>query len=130
MFGVQVKFSFKGKISRFTLVGVTLFFLLPACVPEKVPAGVLTEQEMVKILSEIYLAEEKADRAGIPYDSVRKIFPKLEAKIYERMNVSDSVFLKSLEYYKTKPKKLESIYSALVDSLNLKAQREPTPRAE
>lgn len=109
---------------------VALIFLLPACAPEKVPDGVLTEQEMVTILTEIYLAEEKAERAGIPYDSARKIFPTFEAKIYEKMSVSDSLFLKSMEYYKAHPKRLDYIYSALVDSLNLKAQREPEPRAK
>jgi hypothetical protein len=130
MFRDQVKFSFKRKISRFTLIGFALIFLLPACAPDKTPAGVLSEQEMVKILAEIYLAEEKTERAGIPYDSARKIFPKFEAKIYEKMSVSDSVFLKSMEYYKAHPKKLDYIYSALVDSLNLQAQREPAPHTK
>jgi len=95
---------------------------MAACIPEKAPASVLTEQQMVRILTEIYLAEEKAGSTGIQYDSIKKIFPKFETKIFEKSGVADSVFRKSMEYYMANPKKLESIYSALVDSLNLKAQ--------
>lgn len=83
----------------------------------------LSEQEMVKVLTEIYLAEETAAHMGMPYDSVRKVFPKFEAKIFEEKGLSDSAFRRSMEYYKTQPKKLEKIYAALIDSLSLKAQR-------
>jgi hypothetical protein len=93
---------------------------------DKKPANVLTEKEMVKVLMEIYTVEAKVEQAGIQSDSLHKIFPKLEAKIYERMTISDSLFLKSLKYYRAHPKKLEYIYTALVDSLNLKAQGMPS----
>ncbi len=122
MFRDQAKFSFKRKIYQFISVGLVFVFLLPACIPEKPVERVLTEQEMVKILTEIYLTESKIGRAGISHDSIKMIFPKFEAKVFKKMDVSDTLFQKSMEYYLANPKKLEYIYSALVDSLNLKAQ--------
>jgi hypothetical protein len=126
MFGDQAKFSFKRKIGQFTLWGA--MFLVLACAREKVPAGVLSEPEMVAVLTDIYLTEEKA-RHAIASDSVKQVFPKFEAKIFEKAGTQDSVFRKSLEYYLAHPKQLENIYTALIDSLNLKAQSTST-RAE
>ena len=127
MFGDQVKISFKWKIYPFISI-VGFIFLMMACGPEKAPPGILTEQQMVKAITEIYIAEEKSAHMSISHDSIRKIFPQFEARIFEKMGVSDSVFKKSLEYYQSNPKKLENIFTAVVDSLSLQSQRmAPTP---
>jgi hypothetical protein len=122
MFRDQVKFSFKREISQFILGGLVFIFLMPACAPEKPVSGVLSEQEMIKVLTEIYLLEDKVSHVGMTSDSIKMIFPKFEAKVFEKLNISDSVFDHSMKYYLTNPKKLEHIYAAVVDSLNLKAQ--------
>ncbi len=105
MFGDQVKISFERKIRQFIPL-VVLVFLMVGCGPEKAAQGVLSEQEMVAVLTEIYLAEEKAGHIGIPYDSVKKIFPEFEARVFEKEGLSDTVFRKSMEYYKSNPKNL------------------------
>lgn len=107
---------------RIILFGMVIL-LLSACSKNKAPEGVLTEKEMVNVMTELYLAEEKANRLSIPSDSVRKIFPMFSARALEKAGVSDTVFRKSLNYYMDEPEKLENIYTILVDSLNLKAQR-------
>jgi hypothetical protein len=122
MFGDQVKIPFKRKNRPFVAF-VVFIFLLVGCGPKKTPEGVLTEQQMVKVLTEIYIAEEKTGHMGITRDSVAKIFPQFEANVFAKEGVSDSVFRKSMEYYKANPKKLENIYAALVDSLSLQGQR-------
>ena len=76
---------------------------------------------------EIYVAENKISRVAISRDSIKKIFPQFEARILEKMNVTDSAFQRSMEYYLANPKKLEHIYTALVDSLNLKSQSTAAP---
>jgi hypothetical protein len=122
MLGNQVKISFKRKICQF-ISNIVFAFLIVGCGPETTPPGVLTEKQMVNVLTEIYLAEEKAGHMGISHDSVKIIFPEFEARLFEKEGISDSVFRKSMEYYKANPKKLENIYAALVDSLSLQAQR-------
>lgn len=123
MFGDQVKFSFRRRIYSHISIGLFLVSIGFACKPEVLPLRILTEQEMVKVLADIYVAEEKASRLGIQHDSIKKIFPKIEVKVFERAGVTDSLFNRSMEYYKANPKRLEDIYTALIDSLNLKAQR-------
>lgn len=85
---------------------------------------------MVNALTELYLAEEKANRMASTYDSTKKIFSLFSDKAFEKAGVSDSVFRKSLDYYMTDPEKLEKIYSTLIDSLNLKAQRVDAQKKE
>ena len=72
----QVKFSFKRKMVHGVSTGLVALLILFACQGDKKPAGILSEPEMVRVLSEIYLAEEKAGSMGITYDSTVKLFPK------------------------------------------------------
>lgn len=85
--------------------------------------GILSRQEMVSVLTEIYLAEEKVNRLTLPRDSAEVVFRLMEGKVFEMAGVPDSVFTASLNYYMDRPEQLELIYTALVDSLQLKEHR-------
>jgi hypothetical protein len=130
MFGDQVKFSFKRRFYPFVVACLAVFFVMAGCSRERRPEGVLSEQQMIKALTEIYLLEEKAGRSVGTYDSIKKVFPRMEARLFERMGISDSIFRKSMEYYKADPKKMQYIYTALVDSLQLKVQSAPEEQAQ
>lgn len=90
---------------------------------------VLSKGEMVKVLTQVYLAEEKVNRLSLSRDSAEKVFKVLEGKIFSKTGVSDSVFRKSVDYYLERPVQLEEIYTVLVDSLNLHEQRENVKKA-
>lgn len=87
------------------------------------PEGILSHEEMVKILSEVYITEEKISRLALRPDSALQIFDLVKNRIYEKTGVPDSVFKKSVVYYLDHPKEMEMIYTVLVDSLHLKEQR-------
>lgn len=123
VFRDQVKYSFKRKITGGLLVALMLLLVCtPSCKQKRKPEGVLSEKEMVRVLIEIYLAEEKVNRIGLTRDSVDKIFPKFREKVFSKVNVRDSVFIKSMDYYMANPDKLEHIYATLVDTLSFRAQ--------
>ncbi len=90
------------------------------------PAGILSEQEMVKVLMEIYINEEKVNRLSLRQDSALVVFDRFESKTYQKVGVTDSVFQRSLDYYFGHPRELQAIYSAVVDSLQLREQRVTT----
>jgi hypothetical protein len=121
MFRDQAKFPFERRMIRIILSG-TVILVFSACGKSR-PEGILTEKQMVNVMTELYLAEERANKLSIPYDSVKEIFPMFSAKAFEKAGVSDSLFQKSLDYYMSEPEQLENIYTILVDSLSLKAQR-------
>ncbi len=111
-----------GLLAGMILLGVQ------SCAPDR-PPGVLSEEEMVSVLMEIYQSEEKISLANIPYDSVTKISPVIRQRILKRVNITDSVFSISMDYYMRRPKDLDRIYGALTDSLSFREHRMPTPDA-
>lgn len=102
------------------LAGMILF---SCAAKEKAPAGVLGSEEMVRVLSEVLVTEEKVNKLGLNSDSAYQVFTELKGKVFEKVGVPDSVFKRSMDYYINHPKEMEKIYTALVDSLNLKEQR-------
>jgi hypothetical protein len=87
------------------------------------PDGILSDREMVKVLMEIYINEEKVNRLSLRQDSALVVFSEFESRAFQKLGVTDSVFQKSLDYYFSRPQELHVIYSAVVDSLQLREQR-------
>lgn len=103
---------------------VLLAMVLFGCkTKEKPPAGILPEAQMVQQITELYIMEDKIIQLGVPTDSAAKVFNIMSDKLANKTGIADSTFRRSFEYYAKDPVKLERIYSALVDSLNLKEQR-------
>lgn len=90
---------------------------------ETVPEDILSQDQMVSVLSELYVLENKISSLGVTRDSLTQIFGAMKGKVFEKSGVSDSTFSKSLNYYVDHPKTLEEIYTVLIDSLNLREQR-------
>jgi hypothetical protein len=109
---------------------ISKYFLLAALAwmvscAEKKPEGILSKQEMVQIMEELYIAEEKVNRLSLSRDSSKAVFSEIEQKVFERAAVEDTVFRRSFDYYMEHPKEMELIYTALVDTLQLREQRAP-----
>ena len=94
--------------------------------PQK-PEDILNHDQMVKVLAEVYIAEERISHLGITADSGQVVFERSKGRVFEATGIPDSVFRKSLDYYMTRPKELEAIYSVLIDSLQLREQRSANP---
>jgi hypothetical protein len=107
---------------------VLVAFFISCSTKERVPAGVLGKEEMVRVLTELYIGEEKINRMSVTRDSSEKVFTLLEGKIQQKTGIPDSVFKRSMNYYFERPLEMELIYTALVDTLNLKEQRENVKR--
>ena len=92
---------------------------------EKKPEGILTRVEMVSLMEDIYIAEEKVNNLALKRDSAKMVFEAMSRKVFEDAAASDSLFKRSIDYYMERPKEMELIYTALVDSLQLREQRAP-----
>jgi hypothetical protein len=118
----QVKLS--GERIRIALAaGLVLSLALAfACAPEQKPTHILSDEEMVQVLMDIYLTEEKVNRLALPRDSAQKIFALFKERVMKNAHIPDSLFIQSMEYYMEHPKKLERVYTAVIDSLLLREQ--------
>jgi hypothetical protein len=105
-------------------ISLTILVWAISC-DKKRPEGILSRQEMVQVMQEVYLAEEKVNYLALPRDSARQVAAALTAKVFQKAAVQDSVFKKSFDYYMEHPREMELIYTALVDTLQLREQRAP-----
>lgn len=92
---------------------------------ERRPDEILSKAEMVRVMEELYIAEEKVNHLALSRDSARRVFDVMGAKIFQSAAISDTVFRKSFDYYMERPREMELIYTALVDTLQLREQRAP-----
>jgi hypothetical protein len=122
VFRNQVKYSFKWRIMGVLMMGFMFLMCVSSCKQEREPSTVLSEKQMVSVLTEIYLIEEKASRMGLSRDSVVEIFPKYRERVFTKLSLSDSSFKQSMDYYMAHPERLKRIYTALVDSLSFRTQ--------
>jgi len=105
---------------------ITSFVIFSSCSSkERVPEGVLTKDQMVNVLIELHIAEEKVNQLKLPIDSSKTLAAVMKDKVLEKTNVEDTVFEDSFNYYLDRPKEMEQIYTAIVDSLQLREQRAP-----
>lgn len=107
-----------------------VFFLLAPLLwvtscAEKRPEGILTPREMVEVMEELYITEEKVNQLGLPRDSARQVAGIMTSRVFASAGVGDSVFRRSFDYYMEHPREMELIYTALVDTLQLREQRPP-----
>lgn len=112
------------KALKTIFVFVVMIFLGFSCGSnEKRPEGILDRDEMVRALTDVYIAEEKIRRLSITVDSGQQVFDRLQNKVLDKAGVKDTVLKQSIDYYMGRPKELAIIYTAMVDSLNLWEQR-------
>jgi hypothetical protein len=104
------------------------FLLVVSCKREESPADVLSREQMVKVLSELYLTEEKVNKLSLNRDSAALVFNYFNDEVFKKVGTTDSVFRRSMDYYMERPKEIEKIYAALIDSLNLQEQRLSIPK--
>jgi hypothetical protein len=106
----------------FVIFLTTSFFVGCKSAPPK-PAGLLSKDEMVQVLANVYISEEKVTRLNLANDSATLVAAVMRSKALQQSGVSDSTFVKSFDYYMDHPTQLEEIYSVLVDTLQLREQR-------
>lgn len=103
----------------FFIAGIAL---LAACTLSEKPPEVLSQEEMVHLLAEIYIIEEKVKPLKLGQDSTEALVNNMKGRLLDSLNISDAVFRQSLDYYWNNQREMERIYTAVVDSLNLREQ--------
>lgn len=112
-----------GIMSRIA-VAIALISAFGCASPKKeLPKGVLTQPELTSFMIEMYVAEGHLDAITMPKDSAIRLLIPYEEKLKTKFAISDSTLKITYQYYLENPKELETVYDALIDSLNLKEQK-------
>jgi hypothetical protein len=83
--------------------------------------GILTQKKMTQVLLELHLAEALAQH--IPKDSLQNEIKNTDSlviftrEIFTKNQVTEKEFLQSLEWYKSKPELLDSMYQNILSEI-------------
>lgn len=119
----QVLFTLRSRVGLWFVVAGLIF---SACQKEKKPEGVLSPEELSKLMVELYLAEARIGGQNMAKDTAMKYFIPFEEKLKGRYGVSDSIIRITYQYYISHPEELEKIYDSVIDTLSLREQKERT----
>lgn len=86
------------------------------------PKGIIPQEKMALILSDIYMAEYVVTNIGLKQDSSKEVFRHYELKIYDEHDTNDSIYKESFKYYLEHPDQLETIFDIVIDTLSLREQ--------
>ena len=103
---------------------ITIITIVSCSGKEQRPKGILSEEKMAVILSDIYYAEYKAANINISPDSSKTVLRHYELKIFKDHNTTDSIYKESFPYSLDHPAKLESVYDIVIDTISLREQVE------
>lgn len=104
---------------------ISSLLILASCAQKEpeIPEDVMTEQEMVTVLQEIYLTEAKISKLSLPFDSSKSLYDMVEKELFRRNAVEDPDWERSMDWYYAHPEKLMGVYEVLVDSLMVLEKR-------
>lgn len=108
-----------------------LFLLLPvilltfACSENAdKPENVLSQEEMVRIMADMQLAEAKVKNLRVSSDSARHLFSIYELQIFEEWGVTAEQYKESYEYYLSEYDIMSDLHTALIDTIAQRQQKE------
>ncbi|WP_229311037.1 DUF4296 domain-containing protein [Larkinella soli] len=85
---------------------------------EEAPEGLIPEEKMARILTEIHLAEARVSRMSLgSQDSSSLVYKRLEKQIFREFKVDTTVYSRSYTYYSTHPAKLAEVYKRVTEEL-------------
>jgi hypothetical protein len=99
---------------------LAIILTLTALGCKSTPKGVLSEEKMIEVLTEIHIAEGRLKTVNIFSDSAKKMAPVLYHQIYQEQQVTAEEFKKSYDYYQQNPKQFEAMIDKVIIELSKK----------
>lgn len=109
----------KNLLKYIILLVFTSFFLACGDAEEELPAGVIVEDNMIEVITEIELTQALVKLKFSNQDSTVNQ-QQLFNEVYRDFNVSEEQFNSSLAYYCKDPKLLEGMYVKVINNLSEK----------
>jgi hypothetical protein len=103
---------------------INLFFLgllfLTACSNHKMPEGVIPQDKMTSLLTEVHIIDGSLYTVSQAPDTLYKYGMERYLDAFKRYGTDSTQFKKSMEYYTANPDKMELMYTQILASLTAK----------
>ena len=115
---------------------ITLFFsvllFLSACSKKKTPEGILSQPQMISLLTDVHVVDGSLYNVSQIPDSLYKYGMASYIAVFKKHHINEAEFKKNLKYYSTQPEQLMEIYEKVdlalkgkLDSVNKKPIKKP-----
>ena len=121
LFGLSA--TIPGRVLSLFIIGLFLINVFSCSSKNDLPKGVLSKDEMAKILTEFYVKEARINALHLDQDSAKKLMEYYRYKYSGQMGVPDSTIDISYQYYLSHPAEMGEIYDQIIDTLALREQR-------
>jgi hypothetical protein len=116
-------------LQKYTIALLTplIFFIFSHCTPgDGEPSYLIDQDKMADIMAVIYVSEEKAARHyEIRLQKNEYMKDYLYPAIFDSLQVTDSIFYRSYEWYESRP----ALFEVLMDSVTARIERMPLDTA-
>ena len=102
--------------------GFFVLIFLVACARQHVPEGIIDNDKMVSVLTDIHLVDSYVSSAA--YDTTTQPAKNYYKVVYEKYKIDSVEFQKSLRYYSRQPELLDTMYYQVLQKLERKERRE------
>ncbi len=110
---------------------IPFFFLLifwSSCAKDPLPKGVLPEDQLVALLTDIHLIDGYS--ASVVADTMRKYAPAMYYSAFKKYKTDSVGLVTNLAYYSHQPKRLQGIYAQVVANLDKAMRTEQRRKAK
>ena len=98
---------------------------------DRKPEGLIDEDKMADILTEVHMAEARVSRLGLTsVDSSQVAYKHMENRIFKQFGVDTAAYRKSYIFYSSHPENMEVIYKQVTQSLQKKIDAENAKRSK
>jgi hypothetical protein len=108
-------------------------WLATACTnpTDRKPAGLIDEEEMANILTEVHMAEARVSRLSLTsIDSSQVAYKHMEKQIFKTFGVDTAAYRKSYVFYSSHPANMAVIYKQVTENLQKKIAAENAKRSK
>lgn len=83
----------------------------------EIPQGVLTHDQMVRVLIDVHILESKIKKLYLSKDSSQVVYDHYESLLFSDLNITRETYQNSMEFYMDEINQFKSIYDEVSDSL-------------
>lgn len=112
------------RVTIFSLIMLTAI----ACQNKGDNGDIMSKESMVRHLIDLHIAEAEVQNLRLKRDSTEKVFKIYEKYLLDKNDLTDSIFIRSYNYYLKHPEEMESIYEAVVDSISVRSSIDEAAR--
>lgn len=91
-----------------------------ACGNSNRESVIMSEDAMTRYLIDLHIAEAQVQNLRLKKDSSDMVFGLYEKHLLETNGLTDSLFIRSYNYYLENPQLMENIYESVVDSISVR----------